>query len=33
MRPLEKGKMNLEQNFPNYFQKILNLGDKIILRG
>jgi hypothetical protein len=33
MRTLGKEKMKSEQSSPNYFQKFLNLEDKILFRG
>jgi hypothetical protein len=33
MRPLGKGKMNSEHNYPSYFQKFSNLEDDILFRG
>jgi hypothetical protein len=33
IRQLGKEKVNLEQNFPNYFQKSHNLEDEILFRG
>jgi hypothetical protein len=32
MKPLGKEKMNLEQNFPSYAQKFLNLEDEILFK-